>query len=494
MSSRGRWLALTAALLGWMFDGMEMGLFPLVGRPALRELMHGTVPADQLEAVVGRWYGVITAMFLVGAATGGVLFGWLGDKLGRIRALTLSVIVYAGCSGLSAFSTAPWHLAGLRFTGALGMGGEWALGVALVMELWPNTSRGWLAGWIGAFGNLGYLIVGAVSLTLLQIGGELPGLFESAGVGAGTAEKLTSNGNWRLLLLFGATPAVLTLFVRLFVPESERWLREKESGAVTHWSGADLLAVLIGAVVATGVVAVWAEDVHLAVRVPATVMGLILIAVCYLYPVRQYLRRATADRAEQSGILRRMLLGAGLSGVPLLATWGGFMWIYPWVQKLTEGKVPEAAPTTQVVSAFGAAVGCLIGALLADRLSRRAVYAGLCVLSMGMLLGMFTLNTAYGAAFLIWAGLTGALTASFYGWLPLYLPELFPTRVRATGQGFGFNFGRILAAVGALQTGNLLKLFGDDYAKACSVAAAVYVLGLVLIAFAPETKGKELPA
>jgi MFS family permease len=160
---------------------------------------------------------------------------------------------------------------------------------------------------------------------------------------------------------------------------------------------------------------------------------------------------------------------------------------------LTEGKVPEAAPTTQVVSAFGAAVGCLIGALLADRLSRRAVYAGLCVLSMGMLFGMFTLNTAYGATFLIWAGLTGAITASFYGWLPLYLPELFPTRVRATGQGFGFNFGRILAAVGALQTGNLLKLFGDDYAKACSVAAGVYVLGLVLIAFAPETKGKPLP-
>lgn len=493
MSPRGRWLALTAALLGWMFDGLEMGLFPLVGRPALRELMQPTVPADQLEATVGRWYGVITAMFLVGAATGGVLFGWLGDKLGRIRALTLSVIVYAGCSGLSAFSTAPWHLAGLRFAGALGMGGEWALGVALVMELWPNTSRGWLAGWIGAFGNLGYLIVGAVSLALLQIGGELPGLLESAGVGAGTAEKLTANGNWRLLLLFGATPAVLTLFVRLFVPESERWLREKESGAVTHWSGTDLLAVLFGAVVATGVVAVWAEDLSLAVRVPITVAGLVIIAVCYLYPVRQYLRRATADQAERTGILRRMLLGAGLSGVPLLATWGGFMWIYPWVQKLTDGKVPEAAPTTQVVSAFGAAVGCLIGAVLGGWLGRRVVYAALCVLSMGMLLGMFSLNTAYGPAFLIWAGLTGAITASFYGWLPLYLPELFPTRVRATGQGFGFNFGRILAAVGALQTGNLLKLFDDDYAKACSVAAGIYLLGLVLIAIAPETKGKELP-
>ena len=106
---------------------------------------------------------------------------------------------------------------------------------------------------------------------------------------------------------------------------------------------------------------------------------------------------------------------------------------------------------------------------------------------------LFTLNTQFGWQFVLWAGVTGAVTASFYGWLPLYLPELFPTKVRATGQGFGFNFGRILAAVGHLQTGNLLTAFGNDYAKACSVAAGVYVVGLVLIAFAPETKGKPLP-
>lgn len=91
------------------------------------------------------------------------------------------------------------------------------------------------------------------------------------------------------------------------------------------------------------------------------------------------------------------------------------------------------------------------------------------------------------------AGGVGLITAAFYGWLPLYLPELFPTAVRATGQGFGFNFGRVLASIGSLQTGALLAAFGNDYAKACSVAAGVYVLGLVLITFAPETKGKELP-
>src|SRR5260370_42303898 len=94
---RGRWMALTAALLGWMFDGFEMGLFPLVARPALRDLLAST---DDKE--VGLWFSVATAGFLVGAATGGVLFGWLGGRLGRGRAMVLCVLAYARFSGLGA--------------------------------------------------------------------------------------------------------------------------------------------------------------------------------------------------------------------------------------------------------------------------------------------------------------------------------------------------------------------------------------------------------
>src|SRR5204863_9004768 len=129
----------------------QMRLLSLVVRPTLLEwLGEGAV-----EDVVCKWFCVITAGFLVGAATGCVLFGWFGDKIGRVRAMTVSVFVYAGCSGVCAFVQEPWQLAVLRFAGALGMGGEWALGVALVMELWPNRGRGWLAGVIGAFGNFG---------------------------------------------------------------------------------------------------------------------------------------------------------------------------------------------------------------------------------------------------------------------------------------------------------------------------------------------------
>jgi MFS family permease len=463
-----------------MFDGLEMGLFPLVARPALRELFG---PGTN-ESTIGEWFGVITAGFLVGAATGGVLFGWLGDRIGRVRAMTVSVLVYAGCSGICAFAAAPWQLAILRFAGALGMGGEWALGVALVMELWPNSSRAWLAGWIGAFGNLGYLVVGGAAIALNRIGTEID------------AGPLTAKGNWRLLMLVGAVPAVLTLFIRLLVPESEKWRREKEAGAASHWSGTDLLAVLVGAAVASAIIVVWAGDFGYPLRVATTVPGLVVVGACYLFPARQYLVRSGLPAGERGRTLGRMVLAAGLSGVPLLGTWAGVMWMYNWADKLVQdadGFVPDARPQTQIASSFGAAVGCIIGALLGDRFGRRVVYAGLCVLSAGTVVGFFHFNTGFGPAFVASAGVLGAVTAAFYGWLPLYLPELFPTGIRATGQGFGFNFGRIIAAVGALQTGTLLKAFDNDYAKACSLVAVVYAVGLLLIAIAPETRGKPLP-
>ena len=167
VSNRGRTLALVAALLGWMFDGMEMGLFPLVGKDALGEWLRlESDPSRPDKAQVNKWFGIVLACFLVGAATGGVLFGWLGDKIGRVRAMTVSILMYSVCSGLSAAAQSPEQLAGLRFLGALGMGGEWALGVALVMELWPGASRALMAGLIGAFGNLGYLICAGIAYWL----------------------------------------------------------------------------------------------------------------------------------------------------------------------------------------------------------------------------------------------------------------------------------------------------------------------------------------
>ena len=506
ITPRARWLALVAALLGWMFDGLEMGLFPLVGRPALRELLDvearaamiesamplkGPGTRAQLNAEVGLWFSVINAGFLIGAATGGVLFGWLGDRIGRVRAMTFSVLVYAGCSGLCAFVVAPWQMATLRFAGALGMGGEWALGVALVMEMWPNASRGWLAGLIGAFGNFGYLLLAVVALSVNQIGPSLPGWFDSIGISNEVTSKLTRNGNWRLLMLVGAVPALLTLFLRLFVPESVAWKEDQRKGLTSKWSGYDLLFVLVGAMFGAGVLALWILDTGWVEKIAGTIFGVTIIGFCYLHPARQFLKRSGETALERQQTLRRMLLAAALSGVPLLATWGGVMWVYNYVDTLTAN--PDARPLTQAASAFGAAIGSILAALLGDRIGRRPAYALLCVLSAISLYSFYSFNTRFDWVFVLTAGVVGMVTASFYGWLPLYLPELFRTRMRATGQGFGYNFGRILASIGSLQTGALLKAFGDDYTQACSVAAGVYVIGFILIWFAPETKGKPLP-
>src|SRR5881398_3070831 len=97
--SRGKWMVLLAAFLGWMFDGLEMGLFPLVAEPALRELLHTSDPK-----IVGPWNGNLTTAFLLGAALGGLAFGWLGDRIGRVAAMSLSIVTYAAFTGIGYFA------------------------------------------------------------------------------------------------------------------------------------------------------------------------------------------------------------------------------------------------------------------------------------------------------------------------------------------------------------------------------------------------------
>src|SRR4051812_7992669 len=179
-----------------MFDGMEMGIFPLVARPALQSMLANS-GADKF---VGVWMGYITALFLLGAACGGLAFGWLGDRLGRVRAMTLSILVYSGFTGLCFFAREPWQLGTLRFVAAFGMGGEWSLGVALVMEAWPAQKRPLLAGIIGAAANVGYALI------------AVPALFF----------KVTVD-SWRWVMIAGASPALLAFAIQLLVPESERW-------------------------------------------------------------------------------------------------------------------------------------------------------------------------------------------------------------------------------------------------------------------------------
>lgn len=403
----GQWLVLTAAMLGWLFDGYELGLFPVIGRPALQSMLglNGT------EGQVGSWFGWITACFLVGAAGGGILFGWLGDRIGRVRAMALSILTYSLVTGLGYFVKTPFQLGAIRAVSALGMGGQWALGVALVMECWPERWRPMLAGVMGAASNVGILLVAFVALG-----------------------RPVTPQSWRWMLLVAALPALLVIFVVAFTPESERWRAAVKTSTKT--------------------------------------------------PLREVFG---------PGLRSRTLLGIAFASVALIGTWGSVQWLPTWADKLAGPGHASAKAVTHVLSSVGAIVGSLAAPFVGARFGRRPAYFLLCLVSLGLCAVLFRTVAAYGATFLALSFAVGAASASFYGWFPLYLPELFPTRVRATAQGTCFNSGRILAAVGAVAGGSLVGYFGGSYPRAGAVVTLVYLVGMVLIWFAPETKGQPLP-
>lgn len=400
---------LLAAFLGWMFDGLEMGVFPLIARPALLQMQ--TASGAPVDVFIGHWMGIINASFLVGAATGGIVFGWLGDRLGRVRAMTLSILFYSMFTALTYFAQAPWHIALTRFLAALGMGGEWSLGVALVMEIWPEKHRPMLAGVIGASCNAGFLLIALIGATFS-----------------------VTQTSWRWVALIGAGPALFTFFLRLFVPESERWQHSTKAA-------------------------------------PA-----------------QPLREIFSPQLRKTTLLATLFCG-----IALLVTWGVVQWLPAWADQLTGGANPKAKAYAQALSAFGSVVGCLVGAWLGAKLGRRPAYFVMCLTSLIACAILFRGISAYGGPFLFMVFVVGALTAAFYGWTPLYLPELFPTRMRATGQGLAYNAGRIIAAVGTLQMGALMKEFDGSYARAGAVISLIYILGMIVIWFAPETKNRPLP-
>ncbi|MCX7425180.1 MAG: MFS transporter [Planctomycetia bacterium] len=404
---RQQWLVLAAAMLGWMFDGLEMGLFPIAGRPALQDLLAITD-----DAVIGEWNSFLVALFLGGAACGGLLFGWLGDRMGRVRTMALSILAYSFFTGCCYFATAPWQLGVLRFFAALGMGGEWALGVALVMECWPERLRPILAGVIGAAGNVGYLIISILAMFV----------------------EVTPQ-SWRWTMLACSSPALLAFFVLVFIPESKRWQESVKMSASN--------------------------------------------------PIREIFT---------TRLLKPTLLAILFASIPLIGTWGAVSGFLPfWVGQLVGPENPHAKAVVQFWASVGAIVGCMVGSLLGGKIGRRPAYFTLCLASLLVCAFLFRGLDEYNNLFLVTSALVGCVTASFYGWLPLYLPELFPTRVRATGQGLCFNFGRVIAMIGVLGTGQLMHYFEGSYARACATITLVYVFGMVFIWLAPETKGKPLP-
>jgi hypothetical protein len=341
-----------------------------------------------------------------------------------------------------------------------------------------------------------------------------------------SVERLCGGDGWRILMLIGALPGLLTFFIRIFVPESERWIDERRRGSTSFWGSYDLVAILFGAAIACAVVFVWiGEAGELADRFGATpsviwigrfaltVVGVFGAGALMIQPMLGYLaRRSSAEalaastsafgRLDDRWILRRTVVGVTLSAVALIGTWGSVQFAPTWADRLAEkGSVTgtisaetrvNAKSHTQAASAGGAIIGTVIAAYLGDYLGRKSTYLLLCAASLVVTQCYFRSNDSFDVGFVTWTFFVGMTTASFYGWLPLYLPELFPTAVRATAQGFAYNFGRVLAAVGSLQSGALFAHFGGDYSKALATTSLIYLAGVIVI-FAPETRGKLPP-
>ena len=443
MDRRGRWLVLTAVFLGWMFAGWEMSVLPLASRSVTIGLLQNSdEDADwvraartasessdeqrtsdaaaeseqRLSKLVGEWFVRYIAAFLFGAALGGWVFGWLGDRAGRVKAIGISIIWYAAFTGLSCMVATPLQMCVMRFVACMGIGGMWPAGVALASEVWRDVSRPTLAGLIGAAANVGIALLGIV---VKQIG-------------AFWSDYELTPDSWRWLFLLSAVPVFLGVWVLVVIPESPRWLTGKQ---------------LAGA--------------------EAT-------------PLREILRPP---------LLKFTLSGIALGTIPLLGAWGSQKWILPWAAQVgARIHLESLKADTQTIWAIGATIGSLCGGWLATLLGRRTTYFAV---SLGALLlsqVIFrNLDPSQNSTFMIPVFLLGLVATVYFGWLPLFLPELFPTRVRATGGGVSFNSGRIISAIAVLMTAQLVVALDSDYARIGLFTSWIYAAGMVVILLVPRS-------
>jgi MFS transporter, SHS family, sialic acid transporter len=435
LSASQRWLVLSAALLGWMFAGLEISLFVLIARPAIFDMLRFEVGQSSAEAQAGQWFAWYQCAFLLGAAAGGWLFGSLGDRSGRTRALALAILCYSTVTGLSYFAPDPWTLLALRFIACVGVGGTWSNAVSLTVEAAPNLPRPLIAGLMGAAANVGFVLLGLLCCVV----------------------EITPD-SWRWTLVVGASPLVIGLIVRFFVAESPQWLA--------------------GQIKAAG--------------------------QSEAQPVREILRPP---------LLQRTLIGICLGAIPVIGTSANANWLVPWADKVASNpaRAPAAESTsggglaapapslgdpklkawTQVMRSGGAVLGSLLGGWVASLLGRRLAYFLISLASFGISSYIYAALDPLDPQFKWFTFLLGFVGVTYFGWLPLYLPELFPTRVRSTGTGVTFNSGRILAAASVLGAGGLMAAFDGDYARVGSWTGLIYVLGMVVICFAPDTTARR---
>jgi MFS family permease len=433
------WFVLVVCALGWLFDCLDQQLFNLARNPAVRELLG----AGATAAVIDRNSGFVTSIFIVGWATGGLIFGILGDRIGRAKTMLLTILIYSLCTGLSALSWDLWSFAFFRFVTGLGVGGEFAVGVALVAEVMPDSARPHALGW----------------LQTLSAVGNIAAAFINIGLGVAEGEGMLGDWQpWRIMFVIGALPALLAVLIRWRLKEPERWQHAVAEGGEQYKAGS--LTELFGD-------PRWRKNafVGLALAVPG-VIGLWGIGFFSFDFVRAVLRPIYEAEGLAPDVIR--------------------------------GKLTFVVGLVSVLQNLGGALGIYAFKFFTQRTGRRPAFAVAFILAVLSTAGTFWfLNDFYDVFWMI--PLMGFCQLTLFGGYAIYFPELFPTRLRSTGTSFCYNVGRYIAALGPLTMGQLIDTVFGHHGPVMAwrytgvTMCVFFLLGLAALPWAPETKGQPLP-
>ena len=430
--TRYHWFVLAVASMGWAFDTMAQQLFNLARKPALQELLGGNAPGT----LVDKQAGIATAVFMIGWATGGVLFGILGDRIGRAKTMMITILSYTLFTGLSVLSRSLLDFNTYRFLCGLGVGGQFGIGVALVAEVVPAKARPYALGLVQAASAIGNMLAAGVGILLGQL--EMTGSIAGA---------------WRWEFLAGALPAPLALVVFKKLKEPEQWLKaraeKKKLGSYgellgdPRWRRNSIVGLLLGF---AGIVGLW---------------GIGFFSYDLLRPV-----------------LRQTFAAQGLTGAAL------------------NGKITTWIGITSLVQNLGSFFGVYAFTYLTNYTGRKKAFAVSFLAA--MLMTAYTFWNLRETSQIFWMiPLMGFAQLSVFGGYAIYFAELFPTRLRSTGTSFCSNVGRFAAAAGPFTLGYLTSGVYADKPEPMRYAGVtvclVFLIGLAALPFAPETKGKPLP-
>ncbi|MDR2441517.1 MAG: MFS transporter [Planctomycetaceae bacterium] len=463
--TRYQWIVLLIALVGWLFDTFEGQIFVASMREAMPSLVDAASAGN-----IPLYNNIALGVFLVGGALGGIVFGIISDKIGRKRAMIFSILFYSFFTWMSAFSQVWWHLAGLRFFVALGVGGEWAIASAFVAEVFPSKARAHAGSIFHASGIFGTLL--AVAVGAFLIGN--PAVSEWCRSPAlSWLHRFVDPVSlpWRFGFALGLFPAILIIFVRFYMHEPESWKQAKERAQLDP-------------VQKTGDF----QELFHGSMLRSTLVGTLLAAIgmATFWGVHIYGKDALFRAAEHDSVAK--IIDQEPSKYNTVTETGKEeIKIY---LKNQSGLLKRWEMFGMLLVTIGLGVGQLYFGPFSQKIGRRGTFVFYHL--GGFVIAIVVFQVVYEIIpLLILLPIFGFLTAGMHAGYAVYFPELYPTRLRSTGTGFCFNAGRLIAVPVLFFTG-WIQTNGVTLITAATLLSFLYLLGPVTIYFAQETKGQEL--